>query len=502
MFPENLDIMQNLWSNVSQRLETKAHPQIAKDTEIDILIQLFDEFCQINSNIHDEPTIVATIQQLLKSNERKDRKCGYYLFKKMLQCLSTKLSNISSIWLSPDQCKSIEQSWRLYITILENLEENQSHLILPSLGNLQELIKSKQLQSSWLDILYLRILTHHNNLVLRWAVEFFLQTFTCSDLTADTLKYLLEATNSNLLYNYEAYFINLEYFSAFLKGDSIKIYTIMGDINWKPIPLYIWLEKLNENDLPKLISYEMILTISSRVRALQNCTIRQKAIAICNKQFLKMIEKMSMEEYVKYVETLYNYADEYKEHNMVYTKKASLKSAKKNFAFSKRFYDIFGNTIFKNHFKISFDMQQFVDFLNDIPIQQHGYLRFLPFHSEYSNNESIYSVIKNMYNLDINSLKYLELADIISTFKNCLLESEQSDKHELECCRLAATSFYINQKDSSLQHADDETFRLIFESEISKSKLYRLSVHLYNTKKQLETWIIDEFINRICDANV
>lgn len=483
MFPGNCDTLINLWTDLLQQLEINFSNGITNKYKINILIQLFDNFKSIIPNMHNDPILQATIQNLLKSDDRTDRKCAYYLLKKIMLCLLDNHKNSGEEKIA----QQIEQSWTLYITLLENLEEEQSHLILPSLKNLSELIRNKHITSCWLHLLYRRILTHNNNLVLRWSIEFFLKTFSCSDLNPDTLKYLLRATNSNLIYNFEGYFLNLDYFSSFLNGNLLDLYKTLAKIeNWKSVPLYIWLKEIKEKSLSQQLSYELVLNISACVRKLQNCTIRENAIRICNEIFEETINKMSIEEYIKYVETLYNTNDKYLEHGTLFNKKFTSNNTKN--VFTKRFNEVFTNSITEN-----LNVSELFRFLNNVPIEHHCWLKFSPFFMEL--NEINEKNLMSLYGLNLTSLKSQNLNDIIVEFKQHLLDSPAYDK----VCIQAAFSFYINQNDF-LVPADEDILRNILDTGINKKVLTRLTKILENTKIKFDNWIIEEII-RISDDN-
>lgn len=476
MFPENCDSLIHLWTDLLQQLETDSNNGVINSYKINILIQLFDDFKLIIPGFHNDPILQGTVQNLLKSDDRIDRKCAYYLLKKCMLCLLDEHKDSGKEIL----VKEIEKPWTMYVTLLENLEEEQSHLILPSLKNLSELIKNEHIPSIWLHLLYRRILTHNNNLVLRWSIEFFLKSFSCSELNADILKYLLRATNSNLIYNPEGYFLNLDYFSSFLNGDLLDLYTNLAEIeNWKSIPLYVWLKKIKEKAISRQLSYKLVLNISACVRKLQNCSIRASAIQICNEIFEDAINKMSIEEYVKYVETLYNSTDKFLEHKTLFSKYSTLD---KSNIFTKRFYEIFTNCITEN----VNDVELF-KFLNNVPIQYHGWLKFSPFFIEL--NEVNMKNIMLLYEVNLISLKCQQLNDIVVEFKQHLADSSVYDK----VCLQAAFSFYINDKNCLV--SDDEDFlRIILDTGINKITLTRLTKRLENTKAHFDIWILEEII--------
>lgn len=483
LYRQNKDILQTIWTDLCQRLKTDS---VIRKTHIDILMHFFDAFSEIQPNLYCDLAVVATIQTLLKSSQRDERKCGYYLFKKIINCFMAASQDVNNISFPAEYSHQIEQSWLSYITILENLEENQSHLILPSLRNLNELIVGKQLQSSWLDILFMRIITHKNNLVLRWSIEFFLNTFTCSELRLDILKLLLEALNSNILYNCEGYFVSKECLMSFFKGDLTNVYVLLGDINWKSIPLHMILSTLHGNDAPKSLTHEQVLRIAPRVRALQDCRIRQATVAVANKLFVENVEKMSMSEYVIYVETLYNSTDKYNVFEQLYKKTQTFDEIIKQVAFKGRFYEILVANIDYT------TPEEFTNFLKKIPVAKHGWLKLLPFHFNYEQGSQLLQFTE-LYG--INFIEYITnnpLMKIFDDFDQHLC-CDPDDKAECEQRRISAIAFYVHNL-QTLDNVSDETFKILFNYKLTEKTIRKLCSCLSTTSTIFDNWIIDNLI--------
>ncbi|XP_075148280.1 uncharacterized protein LOC142222166 [Haematobia irritans] len=475
---ENNNLFHQIWSSL------KAN-SISGKTHIDIFIQLFDEFSQIQADLCSDMAVITTIQSLLKSSQRDDRKCGYYLFKKILQSfmISSKKAN----------SQQIEKSWLTYITILENLEENQSHLILPSLKNLQDLIVGKQMESSWMDILFSRIINHKNNLALRWSLEFFLTTFTSNDLHMNVLKELLEACNSNILYNCEGYFLDKKYFLSFLKGDLSHLYVLLGDINWKSVPLHNLLSILENNDLPPSITYDQVLKIVSRVRALQDCHIRQASVIIVNRLFRDIVEKMTLMEYIMYVETLYNTSDRHNIYEQFYKKIPghieNLQQANGNI-FKGRFYEILVANIEDT------SPMELADALKKIPLSKHGWLKFLPFHFDLKSGNDLQFTA--LYGINLNDCISSSLKQIFEYF-DFHLSCNPDDKNEIEQRRISAIAFYIHQL-QTLDHVDENTLKVLFNYKLTEKMIEKLCMCLETTNKCLDKWIIENLIDLVASV--
>ncbi|XP_073814603.1 uncharacterized protein [Musca autumnalis] len=469
----NSEIIQLILKDLLECLKTTS---VKRKIHVDILMQLFDDFCGIRTDLYNDAVIVATTQSLLKSNQREDRKCGYYLLKKTINVLLVISQKENKIIPT-----NLERSWIAYVTILENLEENQSHLILPSLDNLNDLVNSKVIHSSWLDILFVTILSHKNSLVVRWSIEYFLNTFTCSEISCEVLKQLLEACNSNMLYNYEGYFLNREYFLKFLQGDLTKLYELMGEINWKSVPLDNLLTILMKNTTAPAedaISYEQMLNIAARVRALQDYYIRQSTLSVVNRHFERIVENMTMKEYVNYIVTLCNPTDKYDLLQQFYKKLPTLDCTNANSLFKGRFYEILLANIGSIHYV------EFVEFLKQLPISMHGWLKYLPFHFQFHREDILQEFFK-LYSLNIED--YMELH---------LPVFDTNDKNEYDQHLLSAIAFYVEHL-KSFDDVDEEKLKIIFNHKLTDRIILKICCLLDHTNKTLDHWIITNLLEQI-----
>uniref|UniRef100_A0A1I8MW94 tRNA/rRNA methyltransferase SpoU type domain-containing protein n=1 Tax=Musca domestica TaxID=7370 RepID=A0A1I8MW94_MUSDO len=475
MHKDNSGLIQIILTDLLECLKTIS---VHRKTHVDILMQLFDDFCAINSDLYCEPVVIATIQTLLKSSQREERKSAYYLLKKMI-LFFIKSQKEKGILLSSDYWQNIERHWLIYATILENLEENQSHLILPSLDNLKDVINGKLLQSSWMDILFVRILSHTNSLVIRWSIEYFLTTFTCSELNSHVLRQFLEVCNSNMLYNCEGYFLKREKFSKFLQGDLTNVYELIGEINWKAVPLHNLLTVLKSynNESVRGVTYDQVIKIAARIRALQDYHIRQSALAIANEIFDGIIEKMNMREYVNYVEALCNPTDKCNVFEKLYSKVGTVRSNETARLFDGRFYEIL---LTNSPYYMD---KEFITFLKKLPIAMHGWLKYLPFHL-YLGNDGTLKEFTDLYNIKIED--YIELK----------LPCYTADRNEYDRHLLAAISFYVRNL-KSLDNVSEDTFRIIFNHKLTWNIIERLSNLLMETQRNLSTWVITNLVDQI-----
>lgn len=269
-------LLRQLWS---LSLSSERQPHAAQ-----ILVQLFDDFlremgdeCACSSELH------AVIQDLLQSEAREQRRSAHFLMRKLLMIIREEptASTAGRSTRVLDSLKCDEEQWSSYIVIMETLEEQQSHLVLPTLSTLLPRVVESYQEDDWLiwlRILYARLLQDNNILVLRWTLEFFFNRFDVSKLCRyKLLPQFLAATNRTQLYNVESYFlpeINMELFMSD-ETQGQEFLEALTTVPWHSVPLHFWLSKLQPMKAV-LINKKVLLQLSSRVRALTNATLRQK----------------------------------------------------------------------------------------------------------------------------------------------------------------------------------------------------------------------------------
>lgn len=271
-------LLRQLWS---LSLSSERQPHAAQ-----ILVQLFDDFLrEMGDECACSTELQAVIQDLLHSEVREQRRSAYFLMRKLLMILQEE-STADTAGRSRrvlDTLKCDEPMWSSYIVIMETLEEQQSHLVLPTLSTLLPRIAESNQEDDWLvwlRILYARLLQDNNILVLRWTLEFFFSRFDVSKLCRNQLlAEFLSATNRTQLYNVESYFlpeINMETFMSD-ESEAQEFLEALGTVPWHSVPLHFWLSKMKPVKAA-LTNKKVLLQLSSRVRALTNATLRQKAI--------------------------------------------------------------------------------------------------------------------------------------------------------------------------------------------------------------------------------
>ncbi|KAL9893547.1 uncharacterized protein ACN2A1_008614 isoform 1-T1 [Glossina fuscipes fuscipes] len=482
---EDYLIVKEVWNIVKQRASASMILIIA---DFEILVQMIDLLRESEHDIFNGPYFLATTKHLLNSDDRFERKCGRWLLKRSVHWLT---NQISVAWM-PKVNESVEISWLIYMTILESLEEEQTHLILPSLHNLNELRNSGTIQDDWLEILYSRLLKHSNVLVKRWAIEYFMSIFTSNDLSTEVLKQVLEISNSNYFYNHENYFLHRDHFAHFLSKISQLFYTLFGDINWQSVPMYTWLKCLNDqtkmnNAEP---TYESLIQIASRVRALRNYNIREKAIDMINKCFANELEKMSLKKYINFVEALYNPTDIFSQYDLLFNKPLDADLWEPETSFSERLLLI----LCSNVKELETALFSLLKFLQAIPKEQHGFLSFISFYIKDASKHT--QIFLELYDLNLETLDTSDLSHVIDDFTKKLVWDTSNERQRVQAF-YAAVTYYLNHFPKEACVKFEKTSAIVLNSSDLPPCTLSLFSTLINSAVHVNRWIIDQLIDQL-----
>ncbi|CAG9808004.1 unnamed protein product [Chironomus riparius] len=144
-------------------------------------------------------------------------------------------------------CESNDANWRKFITIMETLEENQSHLILPSLDLLHEMKINENFKTFWF-ILCTMVINHENSLVKSYGLKYIFGMREIKFKKQQVLK-ILEAVNVTYLFDSrEEKF--LKEIQKFVENNSEIIFELLIEINWFSVPFYYILESLKSMKIP------------------------------------------------------------------------------------------------------------------------------------------------------------------------------------------------------------------------------------------------------------
>lgn len=296
-------LLRQLWS---LSLSNERQPYAAL-----ILVKLFDDFArELGEECTHSVELYTVIQNLLQSEQREYRKSGHFLMRKIHELMqSDKREDV----LRTLKCS--ERQWSAYVGIMESLEEQQSHLVLPTLNTLLPHIADTHMLTqvadewlTWLRILYVRLLQDNNILVLRWTLTYYLTNFDLANLRhAQLLVNFLAAVNKTQLYNVESYSLSASQIEGLLSQDQNEMVALLEalvQIPWHSVPLHFWLSHMKPMDNDAIIDKNLLLQLSSRVRTLRNKKLRKMsyelifhlfAVSLLFKStFFKIISKLKI----------------------------------------------------------------------------------------------------------------------------------------------------------------------------------------------------------------
>ncbi|XP_037950654.1 uncharacterized protein LOC119681513 [Teleopsis dalmanni] len=480
------DILDKIWLNIfSIPAQQQNLSHVAQ-----ILVHLCDEFLK-REDFYSSQEFTDVLQQLLKSKTREERKSSLYIMKKVI---NLKFYNADKFMDSKEY-----QIWITYITLFENLEQNQSHLILPSLEILQNVKFSDVSWPEWLNILYIQTLDQPNTLVIRWMLEYIMKQYKCIELSAEVLLHFLEASNKTNLYNKEGYFLPDPY--EFLSCECEVFLNTFAQINWKCLPMIYWLDGLIHMKTRWQVSFEVLLHIAGKIRCLQNPSLRLVIIKKYNELFIEDLRSMNICEFLRITETLYNISDGFNFHNLFSDKlQCNMQNIIKNetLIFTQRFYEIYTFAM-PNSFEA---MEDVCRYFCDKPKEHQSWLRFMIVFDCYhlfKNHEKIdyiYKFWKRHLDLDINMLEKLNLAETIAYFQNKLMWSND----EKQFIRTKSVEFFLDckvKKFSDMYNLDMNSEDLLESG--SQRTLLQLLRLLSKHNERIQERILDEFVIRIKD---
>ncbi|KAH8310361.1 hypothetical protein KR044_000938 [Drosophila immigrans] len=354
-------LLQQLWS---LSLSSDCQPHAAQ-----ILVQLFDDFVrQLGAECVCCHELQMVIKSMLQSEARDFRKAAYFLMRKLEKGFVALPGG--------------EQQWTSYVTIMESLEEQQSHLMLPTLGTLMPRIICRSANQdaewiSWLRILYMRLLQDSNILVLRWTLKYFVTHFDVTKLCRlHLLAEFLAATNRTQLYNVECYFVPTFQFNNFIGQEDMQVFLeALVTVPWHSVPLLFWMGHMPLQQ-SAIISKKLLLKLSSRVRTLRNTKLRR----IANKRvfdiFEATINSLTLRDYLLFVETIFNINDAYyNDYERLIMKLRDCQHIEQDEVYlSKRSYEIIGDD---SH--VNLLVAELIGHLSRLPKRLHGWWRLFPF---------------------------------------------------------------------------------------------------------------------------
>ncbi|XP_001358733.4 uncharacterized protein [Drosophila pseudoobscura] len=363
-------LLEQLWCLSLSRDRQPYVAQILLHLFDDFLAKLGIEFCQ---------KLFDIIQNLLQSDMREDRRSACFIMRKILEIDEAHAGDGKPKILDRLQCS--ERKWSAYVDIMESLEEQQSHLVLPTLTTLLPRLALKSSDVSddwegWLRILCIRLLQDNNILVLKWTLQYFLTKLSLFwVVSTDLVNEFLAATNRTQLFNWETKDRLSEKQTMEFMGDlsSEVLMESLVQIPWHCVPLLHWLRCIHPDQMSP-VAKDLLFKLCARVRILQNPALRKLINERVIFLFHDTIESLSLGDYMMFVESLFNTSDLYMDHVRLTDKVRKCKNFGAHLPyFSKRCYEIVSQ-----HCPDYNLLQAFLWQLQTVPKAQHGWWRLVP----------------------------------------------------------------------------------------------------------------------------
>lgn len=189
------------------------------------LCYFFDKMCR--SKIMKSERVSILIKYF-ESDLPFARKQGIFLIKSMID----------------NKTLSAASEWKRFTIIMDALEENQSHLILPTLELLREIKLTDEFEIFWF-ILCKSILTHENNLVSSWGLKYIV-SLENRDFSKEQIVIIMNCLNSTTLFDTQTnnFISNL---NSFIEKNFENIFETLVDVNWSSAPFYFVLNHVKDH---------------------------------------------------------------------------------------------------------------------------------------------------------------------------------------------------------------------------------------------------------------
>lgn len=174
----------------------------------------FDKICELKLVEFND---FQLIQKYFKVNTKLSRKQGIFIIKNLIAHV---------------QLDALE-NWKILTIILENLEENPSHLILPTLDLMKQIKIDQNFHFFWF-FLCQSIINHENNLVKCWGLNYILNLDSQNFKKPEILQ-ILKALNSTLLFEDEKLIGNIK---KFINNHFEDIFDQLVNIEWTSVAFY------------------------------------------------------------------------------------------------------------------------------------------------------------------------------------------------------------------------------------------------------------------------
>uniref|UniRef100_A0A4Y0BDV6 SpoU_methylase domain-containing protein n=1 Tax=Anopheles funestus TaxID=62324 RepID=A0A4Y0BDV6_ANOFN len=288
----------------NQWLHLLQDSKIMIESKVFILYQLMETLLRLGDRSND---ILQTLQTdhvwliCIEGFANKDPVCRketlafvQYAIRYAKQC-DQKLDGQYFHW-SPEAAESAQLAWLSFVTIVEALNESQTHLILPAL---ELIVKVDTLHNVWKNVLLRLILLHENVRVVNHGLYYFLKNRSFDPMEAELEKQFLETFNRMAVFeNVPEMITHLTAYYNARESFAFLLQTI-PDIGWNSIPYYcissVIYNVINEIDTISIENHLSVQSITGCVKIchdIKNVSLRYITFALLLKSIPQFLVQM------------------------------------------------------------------------------------------------------------------------------------------------------------------------------------------------------------------
>ncbi|XP_065089966.1 probable methyltransferase TARBP1 [Ochlerotatus camptorhynchus] len=235
------------------------------------------------------------IQSNCESDDQLVRKEGLSVIKNILaylkEAIKESIANDLFEWTAKD-VKKLTEAWQCFVTILETLNESQTHLIMPALPLIEKL---SSLSAAWKNSIFKLILRHENLAVSGWGIDYLLEKSKFDGNRQQLEVIFLAALNRTAVFqNFDRIKrLLVDYYSE--EGGASFLMNHLKDIGWGSVPFTCMLEAVDQlldstTHVPCL--QESVNNLTEQCLTIKNINLR----CLASLQLSQMLLKLALRE--------------------------------------------------------------------------------------------------------------------------------------------------------------------------------------------------------------